>query len=135
MKKNLNLILFVVVIIFIVIKSGAIEKMSVSSISPNEVSQLVEQKKAILIDVREEDEVKSGMIDRALWIAKSKFDSKDSVTLSEINKLDKSKEILLYCRSGNRAGKMGAELQKMGFKVKNAGGFDSLKAIGMKIKN
>ena len=35
----------------------------------------------------------------------------------------KGKELLLYCRSGNRSGQAAALLAKEGFKTLNAGGF------------
>lgn len=135
MKNVFNTVVMIMVIIFAVIKSGAIEKITVSSATPQEAQTLVKENKAIIVDVRESDEVKEGMVEGALWIPKSGFDSKDTKILDQISKLDKSKEVLLYCRSGNRAGKVGAELQKQGFKVKNIGGFETLKSSGFNIKN
>ena len=74
----------------------------------------------ILIDVRSLEEVKTGIIQDAIHIEWTQIDK-------EINDIDVTKDqpIFLYCRSGNRSGKVKVILEKIGFtNVINAGGID-----------
>ena len=55
---------------------------------------------AVIIDVRTPQECADGIIDKAIMI-----DFLDAPTFKlEIEKLDKSKNYYIYCRSGNRSG-------------------------------
>lgn len=55
---------------------------------------------AVIIDARSPRECAEGIIDKAVMI-----DFLDALTFkSEIEKLDKSKNYYVYCRSGNRSG-------------------------------
>lgn len=75
-------------------------------------------KDAILLDVRTPQEYKSGKIVKAKNINVTAFDFMDKV-----KNLDKSKDILVYCRSGVRAGRAAKMLTKLGFtKVYNLKG-------------
>jgi len=82
--------------------------------------------KAIIIDVREEDEIKDGMIKGAFWFPLSKIQVNQSKEITKIQELAKGKEIYLYCRSGNRSGKVKNYLHKSGVKAFNLGGYPSL---------
>ena len=57
-----------------------------------------ENKDLVIIDVRTPGEIADGKIDSALEIDYRGSDFKD-----KINKLDKSKKYLIYCRSGGRS--------------------------------
>lgn len=63
-----------------------------------------------LIDVRTPKEYKEGHLKNAVNI-----NYYDNTFLEEMSKLDKSKELYIYCRSGNRSGKAAKKLGKMGF--------------------
>ena len=81
-------------------------------------SSLVSSNEIIVIDVRSDEEVKTGIIQDAIHIEWTDIEK-------EISNLDISKEhsIYLYCRSGNRSGKAMTILEKMGFtNAKNVGG-------------
>ena len=83
-------------------------------------SSLVSSNEIIVIDVRSDEEVKTGIIQDAIHIEWTQIDK-------EINNIDitKDKPIYLYCRSGNRSGKAAVMLEKIGFtNVINAGGID-----------
>jgi phage shock protein E len=82
--------------------------------------------KAIIIDVREEDEVKDGMIKGAKWIPLSKITNNLNQEIANIKKIADNKEIFLYCRSGNRSGKVQAILKEAGIKSVNLGGYSDL---------
>jgi rhodanese-related sulfurtransferase len=65
----------------------------------------------ILIDVRTPGEQQQGFIKDALFI-----DYKSDSFLAELDKLDKSKPVMVYCASGGRSGRTGKVLQELGFK-------------------
>ena len=83
-------------------------------------SSLVSSNEIIVIDVRSDEEVKTGIIQDAIHIEWTQIDK-------EINNIDitENQPIYLYCRSGNRSGKAAVTLEKIGFtNVINAGGID-----------
>ncbi|MFK7949088.1 MAG: rhodanese-like domain-containing protein [Saprospiraceae bacterium] len=63
-----------------------------------------------LIDVRTPGEVASGTIENSTNI---NFSTSNFET--ELGKLDKSKPLMLFCRSGNRSGKASQMAKNMGF--------------------
>lgn len=64
----------------------------------------------ILIDVRTPEEIAEGKIDGAGEIDFMAPDFKD-----QINALDKSKDYVMYCRSGGRSGKAAELMIELGF--------------------
>ena len=70
-------------------------------------SSLVSSNEIIVIDVRSDAEVKTGIIQDAIHIEWTQIDE-------EINNIDITKDqpIFLYCRSGNRSGKAAVMLEK-----------------------
>ena len=93
-------------------------------------SSLLSSNEIILIDVRSLEEVKTGIIQDAIHIEWTQIDK-------EINDIDVTKDqpIFLYCRSGNRSGKVKVILEKIGFtNVVNAGGIkEAAKKLDKKI--
>lgn len=103
----------------------------VVKIAPAEAAKLVADGKAVLVDVREASEwAETGVAAPAVLLAKSDFDGaqKDWKPFLEQNA---GKEIILYCRSGNRSGKVAAVLVEKGLKVANAGGLKDWQAAGL----
>lgn len=64
-----------------------------------------------LLDVRTLEEVEEGIIPNAVHIDIYKGQE----FLDELEKLDKSKNYYVYCRSGNRSGQACAIMQSIGF--------------------
>jgi len=89
---------------------------------PALAKRLVEEEGAVLLDVRTPEEHAEGHIEGSVNIAHDQIDAQ----LAEIEKLtggDKNKAIVVYCRSGGRAGKAKASLQAAGYtRVTNVGG-------------
>lgn len=86
----------------------AIQKRVVSLISPEDLNGLHDIQ---LIDVRTPEEFDEGHLDKALNI--NYYD--DAFMSDMISKLDKSKPIYIYCKSGGRSGKASKKLKKQGF--------------------
>lgn len=104
---------------------------SLASISPEEAFKLQTESKGIVIDVREPAEFNSGKVKGALTIPMSLMND-DRVSWDlKVNELNKSQTIILYCQSGRRAGIVGEEMVKKGYKVLNLGGLEAWKAKGL----
>ena len=87
---------------------------------------LMEEGKAIIVDVREKSEIKSGMVKNAVWFPKSKMTS-DPHWKEDFLKLTKGKKIFLYCRSGKRSEECQEILKENGIQSESIGGFKDLK--------
>ncbi|MFC4322990.1 rhodanese-like domain-containing protein [Litchfieldia salsa] len=68
-----------------------------------------------MIDVREHNEVEGGRIPGARHIPLGEI-------LQRTNEIEKEKEHIIVCRSGNRSGLASEWLQDRGFKIKNMAG-------------
>ena len=80
-------------------------------LSAVDFKKLIDDKKFTLVDVRTLKEFQSGHIEGAINI-----DWYQRTFETEIQKLDKSKPILIYCRSGNRTSKTKFAMLGIGFK-------------------
>ncbi len=74
-------------------------------------AQLSKDENAFILDVRTEDEVGDGYIPKAkhidIYLGQGFID--------ELQKLDKTKNYYVYCRSGNRSGQACAIMNSIGF--------------------
>lgn len=103
----------------------------VSKISPKDADKLVAEGKAVLVDVREPVEwAETGVAEKAVLLPKSDFDGAQKLW-KDFLAHNGDKEVILYCRSGKRAGAIGATLAAKGLKVANAGGFVDWEAAGL----
>lgn len=103
----------------------------VAKIAPAEAARLVAVGKAVLVDVREPDEwAQTGVAAPAVLLPKSDFDGARKQWADFLAKVG-DKQIVLYCRSGHRAGIVAAALADQGMKVANAGGLNDWLAAGL----
>ena len=86
---------------------------------------------SVMIDVRTDEEWRSGYIEGAIHIPLSEI--KEDI---ENYKISKDEEILLYCRSGNRSGRAKAILDELGYtNTTNIGGIENVsEQYNLKIK-
>lgn len=75
------------------------------------VEQLENDSNAVILDVRTDGEVAEGKIPNSLHIDIYKGEE----FISEVEKLDKSKNYYIYCRSGNRSGQACKIMEQIGF--------------------
>ncbi len=87
--------------------------------------------KAILIDVREAEEIKEGMIDKALSIPLSKMDAAPEATTMEVKSIASGKTIYVYCRSGRRSQAFIDKLKEGSVSASNLGGYQDLVKAGL----
>jgi len=78
--------------------------------SVNQAVKILDDDKAVIVDVREEREITDGSLKNAKHIPVSEFKGR----LKELNK-SKSHPILVYCKTGNRSGGACKMLQAEGF--------------------
>ena len=71
----------------------------------------ISEEGVLLVDVRTPEEWSDGIIENALQINFFDKDFKE-----DLNKLDKTKPIAVYCKSGGRSGKTAKLLLEIGFK-------------------
>lgn len=77
---------------------------------------------AVVIDVRSKTEFEQGHLEQAQLMPHDQI--ADLIKQSDI---PQDQQIVLYCRSGNRAGKAQETLERLGYQlVLNAGGYETL---------
>lgn len=102
---------------------------------PKDAFELVKSGKAILVDVREEHELKeSGIAEGAICMPTSKIGECHCDWTNFKKSLSKDKPVLLYCRSGARSGRVAEMLACEGYKTENVGGFAAWKEAGLPTK-
>jgi rhodanese-related sulfurtransferase len=102
--------------------------------TPQEAHELTKKGQAVLIDVREEDELREGgYADGAKWMPLSKIAEDHPDWQAYKKTLPKDKPVILYCRSGNRSGRMAEFLGMEGYQTVNLGGFAAWKAASLPV--
>lgn len=87
------------------------EALITKNVSATEFQELIKSKaNAIILDVRTPNEIAQGIIKHA-----QKIDFYDENFKAELDKLDKSKPVLIYCRSGRRSGIAMSTMRELGF--------------------
>ena len=110
-------------------------KQEVTRVSPREAMGLLSNQFAVLVDVREEGEIKeSGIASGATSIPLSKIEAGDPKWQEFQKRLSKDKQVIFYCRSGGRAGSAAQRLADQGYKAANMGGFDDWKDAGLPVQ-
>jgi rhodanese-related sulfurtransferase len=127
MKKNLSDKLFWVVLVvmgvYLLYQKGIIGA-NYESVSPKVAYEMIQNDNNVtLLDVRTVEEYKKdGKLAEAKLIPLGELSK-------NLNMLDKSKKVLVYCRSGSRSASAARMLEKNGFTVINmSGGINSWKS-------
>jgi len=85
--------------------------MSFKNIGAEEFASLKENDNHIVLDVRSPEELAEGQVPGHKMINFFNADFRD-----EVDKLDREKTYLIYCRSGNRSSQACVIMEDMGFK-------------------
>lgn len=105
------LVIIVLVLAFVVVSCRKGKTEGVSLVSPHDAEQFLASNKDVqLVDVRTLEEYDSGHITNAKHIDFYGHDFESTIT-----NLDKSKPIVVYCKSGGRSGKTCKLLKQAGF--------------------
>ena len=103
-------------------------------ITAKKASEEIQNNEAILVDVREENEIKKGIAAPALWLATSEIENQTPHCHDFLSKLPRDKKIIVYCGAGVRAGRFIEQLNTLGFQTANMGGFSDWQVAGLPIK-
>ncbi len=117
-NNPLPIVGFVGVLFFIIKLEISRVTRKYKQVNVNQAVMLLNKDNAVVVDVREDKEVTSGVIKGAKHITLSQLPQK-------IGELGKSKQapVLVYCRSGSRSGHACNQLTKAGFEdVSNLAG-------------
>ena len=108
----------------------------VAQLTPQAAAKLVAEGKAVLVDVREPTEwAETGVAAPAVLLPKSEFDAGLIGAWKDFLAKTGNKQIILYCRSGKRAGVVDDALAQQGHPVANAGGFKDWQAAGLPVRS
>lgn len=100
-------------------------------ITPADAAKQVAAGEAVLVDVREPAEwADTGVAAPAVLLPLSDFNGEQKLWRPFLE-ANAGKPLILYCRSGQRAGVVGAKLAADGRQVSNAGGFKDWKSAGL----
>lgn len=99
-------------------------KQRISEVDTTAAKKLLAEGHIVLLDVREESEYAAGHIDNAILLPRGVLEFK----LANVSELaDKSKAVLIYCRTGGRSALAAHTLQLLGYTnvLSMAGGFEA----------
>lgn len=104
------------------------------TITPADAAKRLEGGKAVLIDVREPGEwADTGVAAPAVLLSLSDLQGSRE-NWKPFLEANAGKDLILYCRSGNRSGIAARLLAKEGWSVLNAGGFKDWSAAGLPVR-
>ena len=99
-----------------------------------EVSKKVAAGDAVIIDVREPAEwAESGVAEPAVLLPMSDFNG-DQKLWKPFLEANAGKDLIVYCRSGARSGRVAAKLIEQGHTVENAGGFKEWESAKLPVR-
>ncbi|MCX7099139.1 MAG: rhodanese-like domain-containing protein [Methylococcales bacterium] len=102
----------------------ALAKQQITEVTVETAKQLLAEGNIVLMDTREESEYAAGHIDDALLLPRGVLEFKLAST-PEL--ADKSKAVLIYCRTGGRSAMAALTMQELGYQnvLSMAGGFEA----------
>ncbi|MCA1773845.1 MAG: rhodanese-like domain-containing protein [Halomonas sp.] len=103
---------------------------STNALTASEATQLINREDAVVLDIRESKDFKTGHIAGARNIPQSSLDSR----MNELNKV-KDKPVIVVCKHGQSSGAAQAKLAKEGFEraFKLKGGMAQWQADGLPV--
>ena len=105
----------------------------VRRIEPLAAAQLVREKKALLVDVREPAEWSGGVAENAALLPLSDLTGTRRRWKPFLDRVG-DREIILYCRSGARSGTAARILAAEGFQAANAGSLHAWHRAGLPVR-
>jgi len=107
----------------------AVAKQQITEVNVTTAKQLIAEGNIVIVDTREESEYSEGHLDNALLLPRGVLEFK----IGAIPQLaDKSKAVLIYCRTGGRASLAAQTMQTLGYTnvLSIAGGFEAWQKSG-----
>lgn len=121
----------ILIVLLMVMNESRRKLLGFKEVGTNDAVRLMNSEDALMLDVREDSEFKSGHIANAVHIPLGLLESR----LKEIDE-HKEKPVIVCCRSGQRALKGASILQRQGFKsiYKLNGGMMAWSDAGLPVK-
>ena len=119
-----------VVLSLVILNCKSDEQEGVKVVTPEEMENILEMEDVQLVDVRTPEEHDEG------YIANSQnIDYKSPTFDEDIKKLDKTKPVILYCKTGKRSAKCAKKLKEAGFEqiYELEGGITEWKYKGLEV--
>lgn len=107
--KKLTIVLGIVLF---VVTLGCINEEKAVIVTPEEMQTILQSEDVQLIDVRTPEEYNEGHIENS-----QNIDYKSPTFAEDILVLDKTKPVIVYCKSGKRSGNSSKILKKAGFEI------------------
>lgn len=85
---------------------------------------------ATILDLREADEIRAGLVEKAVWLPHSEILAKSARYVEILGSLAKDKPVYAYCGNGTLSDAFTDELEAQGFKAASLGGYVELIAAG-----
>lgn len=108
--------------------------MAAGNLKPTEIKAQVSSASVTVIDVREESELKDGVIAGAWSLPTSEIKAQGARYKATLAAIPKDKDVYVYCAVGGRAARFVNELVSKGYKAHNIGGFADLKKSGLPVQ-
>ena len=111
MKKIISSLILILIIASLSGNKGKDSDLTYNKINASDAREMInEDSDIIILDVRTEEEYNSGHIEGAVLLPNNEIEEKAEELLR-----DKSANILVYCRSGNRSASASQDLIKLGY--------------------
>jgi rhodanese-related sulfurtransferase len=113
----------------------AISAKCADQISPEDAYSATLSNRAILVDVREKDEVsETGIADLAVWLPTSTIETRGQAFNDALRTWPKEQKLIFYCRSGRRSEKSADLFSTFGYRTFNAGSIKDWIDAGLPVK-
>ncbi len=108
----------------------------VERIEPKAAAKLVAKDLAVLVDVREEAEIKSGMAAPALWFPSSRVGENEGAAFFAFlaRNVKPRQQVIFYCAVGGRAERAAQQARRFGYWAANMGSFAAWEKAGLPVK-
>ncbi len=104
-------------------------------ISPKDAYSAAMNNRAILVDVREKDEItETGIADLAVWLPTSTIEARGQAFNDALRAWPKEQKLIFYCRSGRRSEKSADLFSTFGYRTYNAGSIKDWIDAGLPVK-
>jgi rhodanese-related sulfurtransferase len=125
-----------IMILFLILTSQTpVASFAAQTISPEDAYASTMTNRAILVDVREAEELtSSGIAEFAVWLATTSISARGPSYQHALQKWPKEQKLIFYCRSGRRSEIAADHFATLGYRTFNAGSFQAWKDAGLPIK-
>lgn len=130
-----SFIILLKLIAILAISPASLPALAASKISPEDAYSATLTNRAILVDVREKDEIlETGIADMAVWLPTSSIETRSQAFNDALKSWPKEQKLVFYCRSGRRSEKSADLFSTFGYRTYNAGSIQDWIDAGLPVK-